>query len=204
MTNYTVLIANGEFPNNEYCNNILSNNPEIICVDTNQKLIEKLGIKPKIILGDLDTANINNANNSVQIIKLDNQNKTDLEKAFEFCLEEKINEIVVLGAAGQADDHNLANILIAYQYSKKLNIELISNYFRIMFINERKTIKAKKNMRVSMISLDTNNKISSSGLQYELKNETLDTFTKGISNKCMENEFTISAEKELILFTEIV
>ncbi len=204
MTNYTVLIANGEFPNNEYCNNILSNNPEIICVDTNQELIEKLGIKPKIILGDLDTANINNANNSVQIIKLDNQNKTDLEKAFEFCLEEKINEIVVLGATGQADDHNLANILIAYQYSKKLNIELISNYFRIMFINERKTIKAKKNMRVSMISLDTNNKISSSGLQYELKNETLDTFTKGISNKCMENEFTISAEKELILFTEIV
>ena len=204
MTNYTVLIANGEFPNNEYCNNILSNNPEIICVDTNQELIEKLGIKPKIILGDLDTANINNANNSVQIIKLDNQNKTDLEKAFEFCLEEKINEIVVLGATGQADDHNLANILIAYQYSKKLNIELISNYFRIMFINERKTIKAKKNMRVSMISLDTNNKISSSGLQYELKNETLDTFTKGISNKCIENEFTISAEKELILFTEIV
>ncbi len=204
MTNYTVLIANGEFPNNEYCNNILSNNPEIICVDTNQELIEKLGIKPKIILGDLDTANINNANNSVQIIKLDNQNKTDLEKAFEFCLEEKINEIVVLGATGQADDHNLANILIAYQYSKRLNIELISNYFRIMFINERKTIKAKKNMRVSMISLDTNNKISSSGLQYELKNETLDTFTKGISNKCMENEFTISAEKELILFTEIV
>ena len=204
MTNYTVLIANGEFPNNEYCNNILSNNPEIICVDTNQELIEKLGIKPKIILGDLDTANINNANNSVQIIKLDNQNKTDLEKAFEFCLEEKINEIVVLGATGQADDHNLANILIAYQYSKKLNIELISNYFRIMFINERKTIKAKKNMRVSMISLDTNNKISSSGLQYELKNETLDTFTKGISNKCLENEFTISAEKELILFTEIV
>ena len=204
MTNYTVLIANGEFPNNEYCNNILSNNPEIICVDTNQELIEKLGIKPKIILGDLDTANINNANNSVQIIKLDNQNKTDLEKAFEFCLEEKINEIVVLGATGQADDHNLANILIAYQYSKKLNIELISNYFRIMFINERKTIKAKKNMRVSMISLDTNNKISSSGLLYELKNETLDTFTKGISNKCMENEFTISAEKELILFTEIV
>ena len=204
MTNYTVLIANGEFPNNEYCNNILSNNPEIICVDTNQELIEKLGIKPKIILGDLDTANINNANNSVQIIKLDNQNKTDLEKAFEFCLEEKINEIVVLGATGQADDHNLANILIAYQYSKKLNIELISNDFRIMFINERKTIKAKKNMRVSMISLDTNNKISSSGLQYELKNETLDTFTKGISNKCMENEFTISAEKELILFTEIV
>ena len=204
MTNYTVLIANGEFPNNEYCNNILSNNPEIICVDTNQELIEKLGIKPKIILGDLDTANINNANNSVQIIKLDNQNKTDLEKAFEFCLEEKINEIVVLGATGQADDHNLANILIAYQYSKKLNIELISNYFRIMFINERKKIKAKKNMRVSMISLDTNNKISSSGLQYELKNETLDTFTKGISNKCMENEFTISAEKKLILFTEIV
>ena len=204
MTNYTVLIANGEFPNNEYCNNILSNNPEIICVDTNQELIEKLGIKPKIILGDLDTANINNANNSVQIIKLDNQNKTDLEKAFEFCLEEKINEIVVLGATGQADDHNLANILIANKYSKKLNIELISNYFRIMFINEIKTIKAKKNMRVSMISLDTNNKISSSGLQYELKNETLDTFTKGISNKCMENEFTISAEKELILFTEIV
>ena len=73
-----------------------------------------------------------------------------------------------------------------------------------MFINERKKIKAKKNMRVSMISLDTNNKISSSGLQYELKNETLDTFTKGISNKCMENEFTISAEKKLILFTEIV
>ena len=204
MTNYTVLIANGEFPNNEYCNNILSNNPEIICVDTNQELIEKFGIKPKIILGDLDTANINNANNSVQIIKLDNQNKTDLEKAFEFCLEEKINEIVVLGATGQADDHNLANILIANKYSKKLNIELISNYFRIMFINEIKTIKAKKNMRVSMISLDTNNKISSSGLQYELKNETLDTFTKGISNKCMENEFTISAEKELILFTEIV
>ena len=56
MTNYTVLIANGEFPNNEYCNDILSNNPEIICVDTDQKLIEKLDIQPKIILGDLDTA----------------------------------------------------------------------------------------------------------------------------------------------------
>ena len=138
MTNYTVLIANGEFPNNEYCNDILSNDPEIICVDTDQKLIEKLGIRPKIILGDLDTAKINKVNNSVRVIQLDNQNKTDIEKALEFCLEEKIYEIVVLGATGQADDHNLANILIAYQYSKKLNIELISNYFRIMFINEKK------------------------------------------------------------------
>ena len=204
MTNYTVLIANGEFPNNEYCNDILSNNPEIICVDTDQQLIEKLDIQPKIILGDLDTAKINKVNNNVRVIKLDNQNKTDLEKAFEFCLEEKIYEIVVLGATGQADDHNLANILIANKYSKKLNIELISNYFRIMFIKEKKIIKTKKNMRVSMISLDINNKISSSGLQYELNHESLDTFTKGISNKCMENEFTISAEKELILFTEIV
>ena len=204
MTNYTVLIANGEFPNNEYCNDILSNNPEIICVDTDQQLIEKLDIQPKIILGDLDTAKINKVNNNVRVIQLDNQNKTDLEKAFEFCLEEKINEIVVLGATGQADDHNLANILIANKYSKKLNIELISNYFRIMFIKEKKIIKTKKNMRVSMISLDINNKISSSGLQYELNHENLDTFTKGISNKSMENEFTISAEKELILFTEIV
>tara|TARA_B100000886_G_scaffold8767_1_gene5649 strand:- start:981 stop:1202 length:222 start_codon:yes stop_codon:yes gene_type:complete len=73
-----------------------------------------------------------------------------------------------------------------------------------MFIKEKKIIKTKKNMRVSMISLDINNKISSSGLQYELNHENLDTFTKGISNKSMENEFTISAEKELILFTEIV
>ena len=78
MTNYTVLIANGEFPNNEYCNDILSNNPEIICVDTDQKLIEKLDIQPKIILGDLDTAKINKVHNNTRVIQLDNQNKTDI------------------------------------------------------------------------------------------------------------------------------
>ena len=59
------------------------------------------------------------------------------------------------------------------------------------------------NDALAKISSEVNIPIIASGGAGNIQH-FVDTFTKGISNKSMENEFTISAEKELILFTEIV
>ena len=202
MIKSAVLIANGEVSETQYVKTIIDSNNFFISVDSKQENLIKLGIKPNLILGDLDTAYIHNIDSNSKVIKLHDQSKSDFEKSLDYCISENIRNLYILGATGERDDHNLANIMIAQQYSDVLHIELITNFFQIFFVNGSKEILEKKHRNLSMISLIADNRITTSGLEYNLSDQKLNSFSHGISNQIISDKCLIKAKEKLILFIE--
>ena len=203
MSTSAVLVANGEKPVSNYAKQLIKEINLKICVDSNLSIFRELDIEPDIIIGDLDTVDINKSSSKSTIVNEEDQNKTDLEKSLDYCIAQNIKDIYIIGATGERDDHSLANIMIAQQYSDTLNIEMISNFFQIFFVNGSKEILEKKSRNLSMISLISDNKITTSGLEYNLSNQKLNSFSHGISNRIISDKCLIKAKEKLILFIEI-
>ena len=203
MSTSAVLVANGEKPVSNYAKQLIAQNNIKICVDSNLSFFKELDVEPDIIIGDLDTVDINKSGSKSTIVNKEDQNKTDLEKSLEYCIAQNIKDIYIIGATGERDDHSLANIMIAQQYSDTLNIEMISNFFQIFFVNGSKEILEKKSRNLSMISLISDNKITTSGLEYNLSDQKLNSFSHGISNRIISDKCLIKSKEKLILFIEI-
>ena len=79
MKKLAVLVANGQRPNHPKILQILKDAEEIICVDNGYEIVQKLNIVPSVLIGDLDSVNLNSVNQNVEVIKKENQNLSDLE-----------------------------------------------------------------------------------------------------------------------------
>ncbi len=202
MTKVAVLIANGKVSKTDYVKKIIDSNDFFISIDAKLENLKELGVRPNLILGDLDSAEIDGLDNQIEVIELSDQNKTDLEKSLDYCKEHSIKKVLILGSSGLRDDHSMANILLASSYSDNLHIELITSFYRIIFVKENTLINAP-NAPVSIISLSTDNKITTRGLKYNLNNEKLKSFSHGISNEVKGENFTVEAESTIVVFIGI-
>ena len=202
MTNSAVLIANGKVSKTNYVKKIIDSNDFFISIDAKLENLKELGVQPNLILGDLDTTTIDGIDSQIEVVELSDQNKTDLEKSLDYCKKNSIKKVVILGSSGLREDHSMANVLIASTYSDILQIELITNYYRIIFVRENTKISAH-NVPVSIISLSSDNKITTSGLKYDLINEKLKSFSHGISNEVNGDSFTVKAESTIVVFIGI-
>ena len=79
MSASAVLVANGEKPVSNYAKQLIVQNTLRICVDSNLSFFKELDVEPDVIIGDLDTVEINTASPKSTIVNEENQNKTDLE-----------------------------------------------------------------------------------------------------------------------------
>ena len=85
----------------------------------------------------------------------------------------------------------------------KAKSSLYKTYNRfIHFLRENTKINAL-NEPVSIISLSSDNKITTRGLKYDLNNEKLKSFSHGISNEVNGDGFTVKAESTIVVFIGI-
>ena len=199
----SVLIANGKKPKNKKIIEILKNAKNIICIDNGYELASELNITPSVVIGDLDSVDINKISNSILTIKEEDQNTNDLEKTLNYCLSKNIRDIILVGATGERDDQNLATILISLNYIDQLNIEILSDLYSIKFVNGEREFEAIPMGEVSLISIDKDNIITTQGLKYNLEKSKLSSATHGISNYSIEKKFSISCSSPLIVFRKL-
>ncbi len=199
----SVLIANGKKPKNKKIIEILKNAKNVICVDNGYELASELNITPSVVIGDLDSVDINKISKDILIIKDEDQNTNDLEKALNYCLSKNIRDIILVGATGERDDQNLATILVSLEYIEQLNIEILSDLYSIEFVNGKRDFEATPMREVSLISMDKENIITTQGLKYNLDKSKLSSATHGISNYSIGENFSISCSSPLIVFKKL-
>ena len=200
LKNPTIVIANGEFPKHQSAIEILKLNYNIICTDGSADKLEEYGLLPKIIIGDFDSIKIKDKENEILWIEKRDQNKTDLEKAFEWCLSKNIKKIILLGAGGLREDHMLGNLFIVSKFSDVLEVEVITNHSKIFCIKGPKTIETKIGQQVSIIAAENVDRITITGLKYSLTNEPLTPSSKAISNEAIGEKFFIECTDKIFLF----
>ena len=178
LKNPTIVLANGEFPKHQSALDFLNFDYNIICTDGSADKLEEHGIPPKIIIGDFDSAKIIHKKSEALWIERPDQNKTDLEKAFEWCLSKNIKKIILLGAGGIREDHMLGNLFVVSNFSDFFEIEVITNFSTIFCIKGSKTIETKIGQQISIVATENVEKITVTGLKYSLTNEPMSPIIK--------------------------
>ncbi|MFQ6677163.1 MAG: thiamine diphosphokinase [Fidelibacterota bacterium] len=195
-----VILANGQFPRHLVPLNILDSAGTVICTDGSADILQKFNRIPHVIIGDLDSTQLKNEAFKGLWIPVPDQNKTDLQKTLEWCLINRLNDVIVLGATGKREDHSLGNLHILAEFSPVINIHFVSDYSSIYCFKGKQSFQSKKGQLISIVAVEPVKSISTTGLKYSLNQEPFPPACNGISNEAVGNKFTIDTNGSIWLF----
>lgn len=203
---HALIICNGEMLSKKFITPLLKSKPFIICADGGANKARPFGIIPHLIIGDLDsiTQKTRQYYSSVPIIHIADQNSTDLEKALNYLLTNKFSSAVIIGATGDRPDHTMANFSILLKYHKKIALQSIDELCTIEVVQKRIQFPAKIGQQISIVPMGYCSGITTHGLKYPLKNESLEPGVReGSSNEAVNPTVKISLKKGPLLLFKI-
>lgn len=172
-----LIIANGAECDPELLGQLLEWSPIVIVLDSAMDRVLDLNIKVDVLLGDFDrdfsAEYYKEKQYPLEIIHTPNQDKTDLEKAFDYLIERKIPAVNVVWATGKRADHTITNITSIVQYRNLLKIVILDDHSKIFLLPKRFEKWYTANTPISLIPIGNVSGIHSENLFYPLKNDTL-------------------------------
>jgi len=199
-----VILANGSFPINDIPLNLLKKSECIVCCDGAINKLEAAGIKAHAIVGDLDSLSDDLKRKYQDIIHhFSNQDTNDLTKAVNYCLTQKINDITIVGATGERDDHMIGNIFLLPSYMKKMKVKMLTDHGKFTPLTRSRNFDSYIGQQVSIFSPQSETIITTANLRYELTNQKLEMLWHGTLNESMGDSFRIDFEGDsLIIYQE--
>ena len=192
-----VLFGNGEVPIHQETKKVLNNATSFICLDGGADSLNSLGFEPNIILGDLDSIE---GSYNCDIIKAEDQSKSDLEKGLIWCIKNNIKNLSLIGFSGCRDDHNLIALFIMLKYAKEVKMTLYSNFSKVVCVRDQTLFESRPEQTISIISPEEDTYVTTSKLKYPLHKEKLPQFSQGLSNVTIGDSFSIEASDWVWVF----
>lgn len=171
-----LIIANGESCSDELLGQLLEWSPLIVVLDSAIERVIARNIKIDVHLGDFDNGinpHYQDAQYPLEVVHKPDQNKTDLEKAFDYIIERKIPAANVVWATGRRIDHTISNLTNIVRYRDKLKIVILDDYSKVFLLPKHFEKWYPANTVLSLIPVGTVTNITSENLFYPLKNDTL-------------------------------
>jgi thiamine pyrophosphokinase len=187
-----LIIANGEPCSAELMGQLLEWSPVVLVLDGAIHQVLSLGIKVDIYLGDFDRNNqpdeVLKIQPQIAIIHTPDQSKTDLEKGIELLIQKGHKAANILWATGKRADHNLNNLTLIARYKQRINLVIYDDYSKVFVLPTKFSKFYTAGTPISIMPIGTVTGISSSGLKYELQNDTLELgYRVGSSNEAATN-----------------
>jgi len=191
-----LIIANGESCSMELLNQLLEWSPLVIVLDSAMDRVATLGIKVDVLLGDFDRGFDpvihENYQYPIEIVYTPDQDKTDLEKAFDYLIDREIPAVNVIWATGRRADHTITNMTNIVRYKNDLKIVMLDDYSKIYRLPERFTKWYTQGTVISLIPVGKVTGIDSDNLEYELKDDTLELGYRVGSSNCAKKDGTVT------------
>ena len=203
-----LIIANGAECSNELLGQILEWSPFIIVLDSAMERVMELGIKVDVLLGDFDRGfdptYYKEQQYPLEIVHTPDQEKTDLEKAFDYLIEKGHKAVNVIWATGKRSDHTLTNITNIVRYKNQLKIVIIDDHSKIYLLPQKFEKWYTKDSIISLIPIGKVEGITAKNLFYPLQNDELTLgYRTGSSNHVTEDGLvTISHQNGDLLLIE--
>lgn len=192
-----VILCNGDIPKKTIIDGELSDSDLLIAADGGAYHAQKLDIQPDVIIGDLDSYKIT-GHETATVIKDEDQETNDLEKALSFALKKSADKVIIFGATGKRLDHTLKNLSVLLQFDPHFeSIVLMDNYAVMKIVQSpfKGTFEPGKILSLFPLSGKVEG-ITTKGLKYPLKNEDLENGIRdGSSNETIEKTIEIEFKK---------
>lgn len=187
-----LIIANGESCNRELLDQLLEWSPLVVVLDSAIERVIELGIKIDVLIGDFDRdfdfEKYKDLQYPIEIIKVEDQNSTDLDKAYNYLIERKIPAANVVWATGRRADHTITNLTNVIKFAKKLKIVILDDYSKVFLLPKSFKKWYPKNTPISLIPLGIVTGITTKNLAYFLNDDSLEIgFKSGSSNHVTED-----------------
>jgi thiamine pyrophosphokinase len=192
MAQNIIIVSNGRFGDPVFFQKKMASmeNCLIICCDGGARHLQELGLKPDIIIGDMDSiepAQLKSySTQGVKIIKYPTEKDfTDTELALDYAMGLEPTAVYIWGALGGRLDHTLANVFLLIK-GKKASIKtyLIDEYCEAFVIDQEAAFSGAQGQAVSIIAITEKVVgITLKGFLYTIKNAALTMGESlGISN----------------------
>ncbi len=172
-----LIIANGASCSQELLGQLLEWSPLIIVLDSAMERVLDLGIKVDVLLGDFDRGfdpeYYREKQFPLEIVHTPDQNKTDLEKAFDYLIERKIPAVNVVWATGKRTDHTITNLTNITRYRNLLKIVILDDHSKVFLLPKKFEKWYPANTPISLIPIGHVSGIQSENLFYPLQNDSL-------------------------------
>jgi thiamine pyrophosphokinase len=196
-----LIIANGAACDPELLGQLLEWSPLVIVLDSAIERVIELGIKVDVLLGDFDRGFdpeiYKTSQFPIEIVHTPDQDKTDLEKAFDYLIERKIPAVNVVWATGKRADHTITNLTQIVRYRNSLKIVILDDHSKIFLLPTKFEKWYTAKTPISLIPIGVVNGISSANLKYELNNDTLTMgYRTGSSNSVQKDGIVTITHRE--------
>ena len=187
-----LIIANGASCSEELIGQLLEWSPLVIVLDSAIDRVLELGIKIDVLLGDFD-CDFNpeiylEKQYPLEIVHTPNQDKTDLDKAFDYLIAKGHKAVNVIWATGKRADHTITNITNIVAYRDQLKIVVLDDHSKVFLLQKKYEKWYPKNTTISLIPIGKVTGITTKNLFYPLKNEELIIgYRTGSSNHVAED-----------------
>ena len=159
------LVVNGVV-DEKWLSSELKDKKPVFCTDG---AVDKVKVKVEAVLGDLDSVKVKECQNYVH---LPDQEFTDFEKALKH-LEGKYDTVIIYGASGGLVDHTLSNLSIASIFKNKMQLMFKEPKQEYIFADNNLILEKVKGKTISLVPFPMAKGVTTKGLKWPLKNETL-------------------------------
>ena len=193
-----VVVANGSFPQTALPLRLLHEASVVIACDGAIEALDKAGITPAAIVGDLDSIpSCFRERYADRIHIVEDQEINDLTKSVRFAHRSREQEVLILGATGLREDHTLGNISLLMDYAPLFRrIEMLSDYGIFTPLRQTTTLASDPGTQVSLFSLAPSGTISTTGLRWPIRDRQLTAWWQGTLNAATGDNFTVALSPE--------
>ena len=206
MPNTSLIFSGGLAPNDATLNaaRAIQNVNLVIAADSGLHAAQKLEMHVDFVIGDFDSVDASalaraTSAHTQTICHSADKDFTDLESALLFAADKKTERIVIVTAGGGRLDHQFG--FVAAMFNPKLReikVEALWHDSRLFALQGPATLDVTTQIgdTIALQSFsDKSAKISTTGLRWQLTNESLANFeTRGVSNIATANQVSISVE----------
>jgi thiamine pyrophosphokinase len=156
---------------------LLEWSPLVVVLDSAIHRALDLGIKVDVLLGDfdrdLDPASLSALQYPIEIVHTPDQDKTDLDKAYDYLIARGIPAVNVIWATGRRTDHTMTNLTNLVRYRSQLKIVVLDDYSKVHVLPPKFEKWYPAGTVISLIPVGTVTGITSDNLFYALNDDTL-------------------------------
>ena len=196
------IVCNGQFPRKEYPLYLLRSADAVVCCDGALQALEKRGIVPDVVIGDMDSV----CGRALKrfpgrVVQVSDQETNDLTKVFTFVMEEmpQADTVHILAATGFREDHTLGNLSLLMEFERRwglsgrsISVDLVSDYTTALALGGSTTLDVGQGRPVSLFTPDPTLRIQSEGLQWPTDGVRFDNWWKATLNRAAADRITLT------------
>ncbi len=180
-----MIVGGADINNYEYLKNIIMEDDYVIYCDSGLKHMDKLGLKPSLIVGDFDS-HVNPHMDVETIVLPTVKDDTDTFFAAKEGVKRGFGDFVLIGVIGERLDHSLANVsILLYLRANGRRAQIIDDYSVMKIVGFETEYISDEYSFFSLLNVTGKaNGITIKNAKYELENGCINAdYQYGVSNE---------------------